>query len=175
MTTPKTAKSTVISAAVHQEAEGGELVVSESVEPAVKKSGNGSAPTEVDVEAAVELGPELFKGYDEFLQFGKDNLEALVTSGNIIAREVQDFSKSVVTLASESFEESVSVGKALADAKTLEEVIDLSSSLAKASFDKLVAGSSKFSDLSTKLAEEVLAPLNSRIDVAVQKLTKIAA
>jgi phasin family protein len=78
-------------------------------------------------------------------------------------------------LAQESLEDSVAAGKALVGAKTLKEVIDVSSSLAKSSFDKMVAESSKLSQLSSKLAEEALAPINSRVNAAVQKITKTAA
>jgi phasin family protein len=127
------------------------------------------------VEMAAKIGPDIFKGYADILQFSKDNLEALITSGNIVVRGVEDLSKTVVTLAKESLEDSVAASKALVGAKTLKEVVDLSSSLAKSNFDKVVAESSKFGQLSSKLAEEAYAPINSRVEAAVQKLTKSAA
>ncbi len=66
-------------------------------------------------------------------------------------------------------------GKALAEAKTFKEVIDLSSSLARSNLEKLVAEGTRIGQLSTKLAEEALAPINSRVDAAVHRLSKTAA
>lgn len=143
-------------------------VASQSVDKAV-------ALTRDQVDAAVKAGAEAFKGYEEIVQFGKDNVDALMKSSNVLIRGVQDLSKTFATLAQDSFEESVAAGKALAAAKTLKDVFDLSSSLAKTNFDKLLAESTKFGQLSTKLAEEAFAPLSGRVEAAVQKLTKTAA
>jgi len=184
MTTPKATKGTATPAvdavkqtedivAVHQETV--ESVAKTGVEVAGNSVEHALAVTKDHVETTVKAGSELFKGYEDVLQFGKDNLDALVTSGTIVARGVQDLSKTVVALAQQSLEESVATGKALVGAKTLKEIIDLSSSLAKSNFDKLVAESSKLSLLSSKLAEDALAPINGRVDAAVQKMTKTAA
>jgi phasin family protein len=121
------------------------------------------------------LPANAFKGYEEFLEFGKANVEALLKSSSIMVRGVQDLSQSIASMAQESFEESVSTSKALIGAKTLKEMLDLSSSLAKANFDKLLVETGRLSQLSTKLAEDAFAPLNKRVDAAVQKFAKVAA
>jgi phasin family protein len=159
--------------AVHQETI--ETVVKAGADVAGKSVDNVVALTKDHVEAAVKASSEVFKGYEDIMLFGKENLEALMASGNIVARGVQDLSKTVVALAQESLEDSIAAGKALVGAKTLKEVIDLSSSLAKSNFDKLVAESSRLGKLSSKLAEEALAPIHGRVDAAVKKLTKTAA
>ena len=168
-----TEKQIVEVVAVHQETL--EKVVKAGAEVAANGVDKALALTKDHVEAAVKAGADAFKGYEDILQFGKENVEAMVKSSSIVARGVQDLSKTFVTLAQESIEESVAAGKALIGAKTLKEVIDLSSSLAKVGFDKLVAEGSRLSQLSTKLAEEAFAPLHGRVDAAVQKLTKRAA
>lgn len=180
MTTPKTAKSTATPAvgavkqiediaAIHRETV--ETVVKTGADVAGKGVETAVVLTKDTVEMASKPGSELFKGYEDVMQFGKDNLEALVTSGTIVTLGVQDLSKTVIALAQQSLAESMATSKALAGAKTLKEIVDLSSSLAKSTFDKLVAESSKLSLLSTKLAEDALAPINSRMDAAVQKMT----
>jgi len=159
--------------AVHKEAI--ESVVAAGTEVATQTVEKAVALTKENVDAAVKVGSTAFKGYEDVLQFNKENVEALVASGNILARGIQDLSKSLVALTQESLEETVSVSKALLAAKTLKEVIDLSSSLAKTNFDKLVSEGTRLSSLSTKLAEDTLAPINSRVDAAVERLVKIAA
>ncbi len=124
------------------------------------------------IESVVNAGSAAFKGYEDILQFNRDNVDALVKSGGIVARGMQDLSRSFVSLTQESIDESVAAGKALFGAKTFKEVMDLSTSMAKSNFDKLVAEGTRFGQLSAKLAEEAFAPLNGRIDAAVQQFTR---
>lgn len=149
----------------------------------VVKAGSDAAGQNVDkavaftrdqVEAAVKAGADAFKGYEDILQFGKDNVDALVKSSTVFVRGFQELSRSFVSLTQGSIEEHVTASKALLGAKTLKEVIDLSSGLAKSNLDKLVTESTKYGQLTTKLAEEALAPISGRVDAAVQKLTKTA-
>jgi len=131
--------------------------------------------TKDHVDAAAKAHSAAFQGYEDILSFSKDNIDALVKSSSILARGLQDLSKSIVSLTQAQIDESVAASKALASAKTLKEVIDLSSSLAKTNFDKLVAESTKLQQLTTKLAEEATAPINSRVEAAVARVSKTAA
>ena len=158
---------------VHQEAV--QTVVKASAEAASQTVEHAVTKTKEHVDAAVNASAAAFKGYEDIVQFGKDNIEAFVASNSIVARGVQDLSRSVVTLVQAAFDESVAAGKTLASAKTLKEVIDLSSTLAKSNVDKLVAEGTKFGQASAKLAEEAFAPINSRFEAVVEKLTKTAA
>jgi phasin family protein len=184
MTTLKTVKNTSLSAADSVKPVEEAVAVQQDAAEALAKVGADATGKTVDkavamskehVDTAIKAGAEVFKGFEDLVQFNKDNLEALVSSAAIVARGVQDLSKTVVALAQESLEESVATGKALVGAKSLKEVIDLSSTMAKSNFDKLVAESTKLSQLSSKLAEDAIAPINSRVEAAVQKLSKTAA
>ena len=128
-----------------------------------------------NVQAALKAGNVAFSSYEDVLLFSKENVEALVKSSSIFARGFQDISKTFAALAQEQIEESVSVGKALMGAKSFKDVVDLSTSISKSSFDKLVAEGAKLTELSSKLAEEALAPINGRVEAAVGRLTKVAA
>ena len=133
------------------------------------------AAAEVVPPTPDKAGIAAFKGYEDILQFNKDTVDAFVKSSTIVAKGVQDLSKSIVTLAQESIEESMTAGKAFIGAKTFKEVVDLSSALAKANFDKLVVESNRLGQLSAKLAEEALVPISKRVGAVVEKLTKTAA
>ncbi len=54
------------------------------------------------VETAVKAGAGAFKGYDELAGFGKDNVEAVMTSGAILAKGVQDINDVWLGLAQAS-------------------------------------------------------------------------
>jgi len=152
-----------------------ETVVRASADAATKGVDKAVAMTKEQVDAAVKAGAVAFKKYEDMLQFGKENVEAVVKSGSIVAKGVQDLSHSLVTLAQASMDEQVAAGKALIGAKSIKEVMDLSSSMAKTNFDKLVAEGNKLTQISTKLAEEAFSPLTVRVTAAVEKFFKTAA
>jgi phasin family protein len=160
-------------AAVQQETI--ETVVKAGADVASKGVEKAVALSKDHVEAAVKAGDQAFKGYEDILQFNKDNFEALVKSSTIVARGVQDLSKSWMSLAQGSIEETVAAGKALAAVRSLKEAIDLSSSLAKSNFEKLVAESARLGQISTRTAEEAFAPIGNRVEAAMQRLTGTAA
>jgi phasin family protein len=152
-----------------------ETVVRAGADAATKGVDKAVAMTKEQVEAAVKAGAVAFKNYEDMLQFGKENVEAVVQTGSIVVKGVQNLSHSLVTLAQASMDEQVAAGKALIGAKSLKEVIDLSSTMAKTSFEKMMAESTKLTQISTKLAEEAFLPISSRVSAAVEKFFKTAA
>ena len=69
----------------------------------------------------------------------------------------------------------VAASKALIGAKSLKEVVDVSSSVAKTNLDLLVVEGSKLTQISTKLAEQAFDPLSTRVSATVERLIKTAA
>lgn len=151
-----------------------ETVVKAVAEAASQGYEKAVALTKGQVDAAVKAGATAFKGYEDVAEFNKLALEAFVTSSTVFARGLQEMSKNMASVAQSSIEENIAAGKAIMGAKSLKEAIDLQSGLAKSNFEKLVAESTKFSEISAKLAEEAFAPLNSRLSDAVKKLVKPA-
>ncbi|HIJ37394.1 MAG TPA: phasin family protein [Rhodospirillaceae bacterium] len=163
-----------IEEAVAVHAESLENVVKAGAEVATKNVDKAITYTKEQVNAAVKAGSEALKGYEGLVEFNKANIEAIVKSSNIVARGTQELSKVVASLAQQSIDGSVAAGKALIGAKTLQEVIDLSSSLAKANFDRIFAEGSRLGQLSSKIASDAFAPLSQRVEAAVQTLKKAA-
>jgi phasin family protein len=116
-----------------------------------------------------------FKAFEEFSKFQKDNYEAFVAASTIFAKGAENVGKAWMTLSQESMEAAAQTAKLLLGAKTLREAVDLQSDFAKANFDKFVAEGTKMSELTVKVANEAFAPLNARVNVAVEKLLKPVA
>jgi len=110
----------------------------------------------------------------DFVAFGKANLDALAASSQIWAAGVQDLMKQFASAVSASYEESVATFKALSGAKSVREAIDLQSTLGQAAIVKATAESRKLIDASIKLTEQTLAPLTTRVTVAVEGFAKAA-
>lgn len=159
--------------AVHKETI--ENVVKAGADAATKSVEKAVTLTKEQVDAAAKANTAAFQGYEDLLAFSKDNVDALVRSSSILMRGMQDLSKSVISLTQAQIDEALVVSKALTTAKSLKEMVELSSAVAKENFDRLMAESSRFQQLSAKTAEEALAPLSSRLEAVLSHLTKTAA
>ena len=114
----------------------------------------------------------LFKNYEEFSQLSKENIDAFVKSGTIVAKGFEEAGKAWIDFTRRSFETSVETAKAVMSCKDLREVVDVQSDYARTSFDSLVNEGSKLSELGVKVANEALEPIQSRFNVAVEKMLK---
>ncbi len=150
---------------------------------AARKNNAGKAGTAKPVEAAMAAGAEAvetfvkagagaFKGYDDLAGFGKDNVEAVMTSGAILAKGVQDLNDMWLGFAQASVEGAVGAAQAMFGCKTLPEVVEVQTGLAQAQYEKFVTDSRRLSDMSAKLAENASAPIAARVTVAVETFTK---
>jgi phasin family protein len=116
----------------------------------------------------------LFRNYEEFSELSKENIDAFVKSGTIVAKGFEEAGKAWIDFTRRSFETSVETAKAVMGAKDLREVVDVQSDFARTSFDSLVNEGSKLSELGVKVANEALEPIQSRINVTVAKILKPA-
>ncbi|MBY0430341.1 MAG: phasin family protein [Rhodospirillales bacterium] len=149
-----------------------DTVVKASTDVANKGYEKAVALTKEHVESAVKAGNAAFKGYEDVVRFNKDNVDAILKSGVVVAKGVQDVGRTLITIAQGNIDDGMAAGKALAGAKTLKDLLDVQSSLAKSSFDKFFSESARLSQITVKLAEEAMAPLNSRLSQAVDKLLR---
>jgi phasin family protein len=161
-----------VEAAVFAGKEQMETFAKAGAEAAKKGYEQAVAMTKEQVEKASEA---VFKGYDQLSNLNKDNLEAVVASGNIVAKGVEGFSKEVFALVQSSFETSMNAAKAFMGVKTLREAIDLQADLSRSQFDRLMADSTKLAEMSVKVANEAFQPIQARVNVAIEKMMKPVA
>jgi phasin family protein len=102
-------------------------------------------------------------------------VEAVVKASGIFSKGLQDLGKAFVALTQTTIEENVAASKALFGAKSLQELIDIQTTIAKSSVDKAVKEATLLSEQSVKLVEQTLAPINERVNVTMDKLVKSAA
>ncbi len=112
------------------------------------------------------------KTAEEVVAFSQGNMEALIKSGQIWSTGLQDISKQMASSMQASYEEAMSAFKALTSVKSLKEAVDLQVGLARSAVEKSVTESSKYTDASFRLAEQALAPISSRVTLAVEKFSK---
>ena len=115
---------------------------------------------------------QFLKGFDEISAYSKGNFDAVVTASSTLFRGVEDMTRAVFALQHSAVEQSMAVAKQLLAAKSLREVVDLQSGFTRSTFDEVVAKTNELSELGIKVANETIAPINARVTVAVEKLSK---
>jgi hypothetical protein len=132
-----------------------------------------SAVADVQVKAkeALDKGAAAF---DEYNEFSKGNLEAVVESGKILATGMQSLGSAVIADTKTNFETLTAEVKELVSVKSPADFFKLQAAFARRNFDLAVAQTSKNSEAVLKLANEVAAPISSRVSLAVEKIKKAA-
>jgi phasin family protein len=111
----------------------------------------------------------------EMTELAKGNVEALVESTKLFTAGVQDLSKSYADEAKSAYETATADIKEMAAIKSPTELFQLQGKILRRNFEMLIAATSKSTDAAMKLANESMAPLSGRVNLATEKLTKVAA
>lgn len=139
----------------------------------------GSVNVEETINQAKEqmekFGLTVFKGYEDAAQSSKETVEAAVKSSQLFAEGAKEVGKAISEMTQSSLEMSMQAGQAMLGVKTFKDFMDLQSDFAKKSFDQMIAGTSKVSDLAVKVANEAFEPLAQRVNETIEKVSKKAA
>lgn len=114
---------------------------------------------------------KMMKNAEDFVAFSQGNFEAMMKSSQILMTGLQDLSKQMAATAQSTMDESMAAFKALSGVKSLKEAVDLQASLARTTMEKAMTGSGQFADQGFKLAEQAIAPITARLQLAAQKFT----
>ena len=131
-------------------------------------NGYGSAVANAHAEME-KVGEAAFKAADEVAKFGKENVDAVVTASNVVAKAAEDLNKLAFNNAKAGFKAFFANAKAVSSAKSVQEVVDLQTALVESEYKKLVADVNKVSDLSKKAADKAVAPIQARVEATVEK------
>jgi len=129
----------------------------------------------VAVKAAKTVEDSVMRGVGPLIDFGRENAILMVSAGNELALGLHKMSLSMLDWSAESCDKGVAASQAILTAKSVEEVIGLSQSLAQDSLQQILKESSELGKLSRKLIEETIVPLPGRMVAAVEKLAAHAA
>lgn len=137
--------------------------------PATAAAADVLAQAKKQVEAATKV---MTGGYGDFAVQGKENVEAMVRSGNIMAKGMETLGKEIMDFTRVSIEGNVQATKAMFGAKTFQDMVALQNDHARKSMDQFLAEGAKLTELSVQVAGEAMAPIQVRVDHAVKQLVK---
>lgn len=146
-----------------------ENVVKAGSDAAAKQYEQAVAMTKEQVE---KTSSAMFKGYDEMSAINQQNLDAMVKSSTIFAKGFEQISKEFFSYTQSALEMNVASTKALFGAKSLKDVVDLQSEMARKSFDSALAESAKLTEMSVEVTNKAFKPLQDQVNVTVEKMTK---
>jgi phasin family protein len=128
---------------------------------------------------AGERGQEVVKrsqkAVEELTEVSKANVEALVDAGKIAVEGARSLGQDVVETSREGVEKAADAVRALAEAKSASEFIQLQSEFARAQFDRFVAESSRLTENFVKLAGEAIQPIQTRATLNAERINKLVA
>lgn len=114
------------------------------------------------------------KTAEEFVTFSQGNVEAFVRSGQIFAAGMQDLTKHMAANAQASFDEAMGTFKAITTARSVREAMGLQAALARSTVEKAVTQTTQVAETTLRLTEQVVAPLASRLSLAVETFGRAA-
>lgn len=119
-----------------------------------------------------EAQKSAFENFDQISDFNRENVEAMIVSSNIVAKGFEVIGKEIAAFAQQAAEANMAAAKKLSSAKNPQEMMDLQTEWAKTAFDGFVAESTKLQDISVKVSNQAVQPINDRINKAVETFAK---
>ena len=126
-------------------------------------------------ERSQELVRKSQAAAEEMAEIAKANLEAFAEAGRIAANGARTLGQDMLASGREGLEQASGAVRTLADAKSPTEFLQIQAELARTSFDRAVAESSKFAEAFVKLAGETVQPLSTRATLNAERISEIAA
>ena len=116
-----------------------------------------------------------FPSFDKVVAFHKANFDALVEANAVFVKGAQEISKEIFAQTQAQLESVAASSQAVLGAKDLKDVAQLNADNAKQGYEKLVASSTKISEMSVKVATEAFAPVTARLNAAAETFGKVPA
>ena len=126
-------------------------------------------------ERTQQLTAKSQKAAEELTDLAKANVEAIVEAGKIAATGAKALGQDVIASGREGIEQASDAVKTLAEAKSPAEFFQIQSELARASFDRMVAETSKLTERVVKLAGEAVEPLQTRASLNAERINTLVA
>lgn len=138
-----------------------------------KKASNINKIVENDIMNATK--PNFEKISSDAVANGKDHMEALMKTSDLLAKGGEELFKSYVAFAQSAAEKSNEGLKSLMGCKTINELTEAQNKLAQDSIETYVKGVTKLSELTVKVATDSFEPLTAQITKTVKKATEAVA
>jgi phasin family protein len=112
---------------------------------------------------------------EEMTDLARANVEAIVEAGRVAVEGARSLGQDIAAKSRDSIEQAADAVRTLAEAKTPTEYLQLQGDFARASFDRVVAETSKLTESWVKLAGEAFQPLSNRAAANAERFNNLVA
>jgi phasin family protein len=100
---------------------------------------------------------------------GKKNLEAVVESATAAQKGAEALSHNALAFTKKTWEENVAAAQSMAQARSVQELIELQTTWAKSATESYLSEVTKATDLFTASLKDSFKPINERVTASVEK------
>ncbi len=126
-------------------------------------------------ERSQDLAKRSQKVAGELADLARANVEAVVEASRVAAEGARSLGQDVAATSRDGVEQAADAIRSLAEAKSPTEYLQLQSEFARASFDRVVAESSRLTESLVKLAGEAFQPLSNRATANAERFNTLVA
>lgn len=126
-------------------------------------------------ERSQDLASRGQKVAEELTDLARANVEAIVEASRVAAEGARSLGQDIVAKSRDSVEQTADAIRTLAEAKSPTEYLQLQGDFARASFDRVVAETSKLTESWVKLAGEAFQPLSNRASANAERFNTLVA
>ena len=103
----------------------------------------------------------------------KKNLEAMMASMTAATKGAETVGARAIAYSKKSVEDQIAASKALAGAKSVQEVLELQTAFAKTAFEAMVAEVNEIAGTVSGSVKEVMSPINERVTAMVERVQAV--
>jgi hypothetical protein len=170
-------KETAVPAAAAAAVEDEVATAGEVVDIAERKSPTAASalePTEAPA-AVTERAEAAARGFGDLMALHKAGIEAFVQAGSLMFKGMGEVNNELVAFARTTTHAQVAGAKALAQAKSLEELMGMHAELTRSSLERLVTETNKLGALAFDTASKTSVPLADHWNAAFKTFTRPAS
>ena len=117
---------------------------------------------------------ELANRVEEAASFNSNNLDAAVQAVNVVAEGIKDVNQTICNSIQQSLQAAMSTGKAMMGVKNLRDLMEIQSQYIKATFDTVMADTTKISEIAVRCSSQAAEPISARVTEVVEKVSSRA-
>lgn len=103
----------------------------------------------------------------------KKNLEAVLASMTAATKGAETVGARAIAFSKKSVEDQIAASKALAGAKSVQEVVELQTAFAKTAFEAMVAEVNEIAGAMSGSVKEAMTPINERVTAMVERVQAV--
>lgn len=130
---------------------------------------------QASIEQLDKITDSLKKAYSDMNNMMRDAMSAAVQSTAVLTKGYEEMYDSISTLMQKSLDNGAQASRALMNARSVNDVMDVQTGLMKNGFDSIMAETNRMTQMSSRIAQEAAEPVAQHVNATITKLTLVKA